>query len=305
MKNKINKFKNGLIDKHVFIKVMFDEHHSQLFEYSEILKKTNIQSIEIRDEEVIMTTRDRGVKMICSKNDYRTAPIDTLNFFDYEKEESIMLENLVSNGDNFIDIGANIGWYSINIGVARRTAKIFSFEPIPSTYKILIKNIGINAVNNIQAYNFGFSNIAGDFPFFYYPEGSGNASSVNLTERKDIEIIQCKVRTLDDFTADKKLQVDFIKCDVEGAELMVFQGGMQTLKKNLPIIFAEILRKWSAKFNYDPNKIFILFKKLGYQAFTVKGPILVKFEEMNELTVETNFFFLHQEKHTKFIQKYT
>jgi FkbM family methyltransferase len=305
MKNKIDKFKNGLLDKHAFIKMMFDEHHSQLFEYSDILKKTNIQKIEIRDEEVIMTTRDRGVKMICSKGDYRTAPIDILNFFDYEKEETSMLENLVSNGDNFIDIGANIGWYSINIGVARRAAKIFSFEPIPNTYNNLIKNISINAVSNIQTYNFGFSNIAGEFPFYYYPEGSGNASSANLTERNDIEIVQCKVRTLDDFSTDKKLQVDFIKCDVEGAELLVFQGGMQTLEKNLPIIFAEILRKWSNKFNYDPNEIFILFKKLGYQAFTVKGPILVKFEEMNESTVETNFFFLHKEKHIKLIQTYT
>jgi len=296
-------FQSGLIDKPEFIKRMFDEHHTHLFDYANYLNKTNIKKIEIYEGLVIMTSRDRGIKIACSEGDYRTAPIEILNFFDYEKKDYAMVEKLINKDDNFFDIGANIGWYSINIGVARKNAKIFCFEPIPKTYKYLLNNIKLNSLNNIIAYNYGLSNQQGEFTFYYYQEGSGNASSVNLTGREDIKKVKCKVRTLDGYTTETGLQVDFIKCDVEGAELLVFQGGLETIKRDLPIVFSEILRKWSAKFNYNPNLIFKMFREIGYQAFTAENELLIRFEKMDELTVETNFFFLHTEKHADVIKR--
>jgi FkbM family methyltransferase len=299
-----DQYTSGVIDKPTYIKCMYELHHNKLFNYAEYLTQTNVKKIEIEDDRVIMTSRDRGIRIACSPGDFRIAPIETLNFFDYEKSESDMVESLVSDGDTFFDIGANIGWYSINIAVSRRATKVYCFEPIPKTYRSLSVNLELNAVPNVTANNFGFSSNAGEFPFYYYPEGSGNASSANLTNRSDVECVQCKVRTLDDYTAETGTQVDFIKCDVEGAELLVFQGGIQTIKRDKPIVFSEILRKWSAKFNYNPNDIFRLFRDEGYQSFTVKENSLAKFFEMNESTIETNFFFLHSEKHANLIQRF-
>jgi FkbM family methyltransferase len=298
------KFKNGELDKPTFIKSMYETHHAKLYEYSEYIANTNVKKIEIEDNSVIVTSRDRGIKIACSQGDFRIAPIETLNFFDYEKPESMMMENLISDGDTFFDIGANIGWYSLNIAASRRDTKVYCFEPIPKTFNELNKNIKINGILNIASYNFGFSSQAGEFPFYYYPEGSGNASSSNLTEREDVQCLQCKVRTLDDYTAETGTEVDFIKCDVEGAELLVFQGGIKTIIKDKPIVFSEILRKWSVKFNYNPNKIFDLFRDHSYKAFTVKNNNLIEFGEMNQSTVETNFFFLHSEKHKNLIKRY-
>jgi FkbM family methyltransferase len=297
-------YTSGAIDKPSFIKIMFEEHHASLFNYAKYITQTNIKKIEIQDGYVIMTSRDRGVRILCTPGDFRIAPIEILNFFDYEKESSDMIENLVSDGDIFFDIGANIGWYSINIAVSRSATKVCCFEPIPKTYKSLIVNIELNAVTNVVAHNFGLSSQAGEFPFYYYPEGSGNASSVNLTNRTDVECVHCKVLTLDGFTTDTGTHVDFIKCDVEGAELLVFQGGIETIKRDKPIVFSEILRKWSTKFNYDPNDIFELFKIHGYQAFTVKANYLIKFSKMDESTLETNFFFLHTDKHAGLIKRF-
>jgi FkbM family methyltransferase len=299
------KFKSGELDKPTYIKNMYEMHHAKLYEYSEYIANTNVKKIEIEDNSVIVTSRDRGIKIACSQGDFRIAPIETLNFFDYEKSESMMMENLVSDGDTFFDIGANIGWYSLNIAASRRETKVYCFEPIPKTFNALNKNININGILNIVSHNFGFSSQAGAFPFYYYPEGSGNASSSNLTGREDVQCVQCKVRTLDDYTAETGAQVDFIKCDVEGAELLVFEGGIKTIMKDKPIVFSEILRKWSAKFNYNPNKIFELFKAQSYKAFTVKNNILIEFFEMNESTVETNFFFLHSEKHLNIIKRFS
>ena len=299
------KFMSGEINKPAYIKNMYEQHHAALFDYAGYIANTNVNKIEILDGCVIMTSRDRGIRIACAPGDFRIAPIETLNFFDYEKSESMMMENLVSDGDTFFDIGANIGWYSLNIAASRRATNVYCFEPIPKTFNSLEKNMELNGVLNVKAHNFGFSSQAGEFPFYYYPEGSGNASSANVTGRDDVECVKCKVRTLDDYTAETGAHVDFIKCDVEGAELLVFQGGMKTIIRDKPIVFSEILRKWSAKFNYNPNEIFELFRAQGYYAFFVKNNCLTEFFEMNDETVETNLFFLHSEKHVHQITRFS
>ena len=299
-----SKFEQGGIDKPTFIKSMYQDHHALLFDYAEYLSRTNVKKIEIEDGRVIMTSRDRGVRIVCAPGDFRIAPIETLNFFDYEKDESGMMEALISDGDSFFDIGANIGWYSINIAMARRSVRVVCFEPIPRTFGHLKKNIALNSVPNVVAHNVGLSNQPGEFVFYYYPEGSGNASSANVTGRTDVEAIRCKVRTLDDYVAETGGKIDFIKCDVEGAELLVFQGGLNSIIRDKPIVFSEILRKWSVKFDYDPNEIFELFRKHGYRAYTVKGGMLHEFDRMEDTTVETNFFFLHMDKHEMEIKRF-
>lgn len=301
----LSAYTQGTIDKNAFIKEMYEEHHAALFDVADHLSKTNINKIEITDGLVVMTSRDRGVRMICVPGDFRVAPIETLNFFDYEKSDSLMIDRLVGDQDVMLDIGANMGWYSINIAISRRAAKVYCFEPIPRTYSYLEKNLELNSCGNVVAYNFGFSDCEGEFDFYYYDEGSGNASSANVSNREDVHVCKCKVRTLDAFSAELNSTVDFIKCDVEGAELLVFKGGLETLKRDRPIVFSEILRKWSAKFDYHPNEIFKLFNELGYRAFTTDGDLLKEFFSMDETTIETNFFFLHSERHLEKINRFT
>ena len=267
--------------------------------YSTYLKKTNIASIEITDDAVVMTSRDKGIKMICPLGDHRVAPIEALNFLDYETIDSAMIMKLVSPNDCVVDIGANMGWYSINIAKTFPSCKVHAFEPIPKTYAYLEKNIKLNQMGNIFPHHFGLSSESKDLTFYFYPEGSGNASSANLSERKDAELVTCHVKKLDDFVNINKLHVDFIKCDVEGAELFVYQGAMMTLQRCKPVVFTEMLRKWAAKFNYHPNDIIDLFASLGYRCFYADNSILKELFVMTDETIYTNFFFLHSEKHAE------
>jgi len=292
-----NEFLAGRISKPDFIHIMYERHHSKLFDYGTYLKQTNIASIEITDDSVIMTSRDNGIRMACPTGDYRVAPVEALNFLDYESEDSAMIMKLVAAAQNIVDIGANMGWYSINIAKTFPDCHVYAFEPIPRTFDFLERNIQLNALENIHAYPFGLSNERKDLVFYYYTEGSVNASSANLSERVDADLITCQVERLDDFVDSLKLRVDFIKCDVEGAELFAFQGGLETLKRDKPIVFTEMLRKWAAKFNYHPNKIINIFSSIGYRCFYVKGDHLNEIREITEVTAETNFFFLHDVQH--------
>lgn len=102
---------------------------------------------------------------------------------------------------------------------------------------------------------------------------------------------------MDDWNKENNIYPDFIKCDVEGAELLVLKGGEETLKSKKPVIFIELLRKWAQKFNYHPNEVIKFLKNLGYKCFIISNNNLIEVLEITETIQETNFIFLHEEKH--------
>lgn len=119
----------------------------------------------------------------------------------------------------------------------------------------------------------------------------------NLTEQPEVNKIRCSFTTVDLFVEKNKTKVDFIKCDVEGAEFLVFKGAQETLRRDKPVIFTEMLRKWSAPFNYHPNDMIKFFADLSYDCFVIEdGERLQRFTTVDEMTVETNYIFCHRDK---------
>lgn len=292
------KYKTGQISKLVFIKKMY-EIHKILFDYVEYLKGTDIAKIEISGKGVIVTTVG-GVRLISSKDDIRTASLEILNFSHYELNEMSMAVKLIKKywHDNFtfLDIGGNIGWYAINLSKVFPEMRIHSFEPIPLTYSYLEQNIKMNGSDRVKIYNFGFSDNQRELTFYFDRSNSGNASLENVSGGKEVRKVKSKVDKVDNFVWRKKIRIDFIKCDVEGAEFFVFKGAKKTLMRDKPIILVEMLRKWAAKFNYHPNEIISYFKNLGYLCYTIKNTKLERFSSMDETTVETNFIFIHPDR---------
>jgi FkbM family methyltransferase len=298
-------YAQGRIAKPQFIESAYLDFHRILFEYASNLPQTDIKEISIDAGGVVFTTRSTGVKVRCQLGDHRSPPFETFNFNDFEPSESHMIHKLFEGCTTFFDIGANIGWHSLNLATKYRAAEFYCFEPIPDTYAELTGNVRLNAFQNIFTYNLGLSDREGQQTFYYYPSCSGNASAVNVSGREDITTFECPLMRLDELCSRDGLPPpDFIKCDVEGAELHVLTGAKATLDRHRPIIMAEILRKWSRKYDYEPNEIFRLLQNLGYLAFTTDGRRLFAFEAMTEETIETNFFFLHPEKHGEQLQRF-
>jgi FkbM family methyltransferase len=297
-------YSEGKIEKKDFIDRMHDIH-KYLFEYSEILKETDVSKIEITDNSVIMTIRGSEIKMICDKNDKRIIAVEILNFNSFEKEELQFVKRLIKSGSAILDIGANVGWYSLNLSKEFKNIRIFAFEPVPKTYNYLNSNLLLNNITGIKTYNIGFSDEEKNVDIYLNPDCSGNSSLANLLGSAKVEKVNCRFTTVDLFVKQNNLKVDFIKCDVEGAELLVFRGAIEVLKSSKPIVFTEMLRKWSAKFNYHPNDIIDLFKNLGYHCYSLNEGKLIQFYTMNEDTIETNFFFLHKDYHSEQILNFS
>jgi FkbM family methyltransferase len=269
-------YEEGLVEKHQYIREMH-WYHQLLFDYAELIKGTDIKSIEITDGKVMVTTRDHGLKLIANPTDKRIPPFEIMNFNKVEREDCEMVMNVTEDGMTIFDIGANVGWYSLTLAKRYPKSHVYAFEPVPRTYTVLQKHITMNGIPNITPFNFGFSDKEGTFDFYYYPEDSGNASLTNVSGYTNVETIQCQVWWMDRFVHENNTHPDFIKCDVEGAELLVFKGGLKTLERDKPIIFTELLRIWSAKFGYHPDEVITLLKGIGYRCFSTNGNKLREF----------------------------
>ena len=286
-------YEKNIISKKEYIKMMWEKGHSHLFEFSDCLKNNNfIEDILISKSNVIFKLTN-GIKLLAIANDYGLVPYVIFNLGKYEEllwNKTIAF--LEKSPRTILDIGANIGYFSLFFNKKFPNTKIHCFEPIPNTYKYLQQDLSLNNSENIYAYNFGFSDIKQKVEMYYNLNGSGCSSLKNLNPDDNIEKVMCDFKTLDEFVIENNIdQIDFIKCDVEGAEKFVYEGGLRTIEKFKPVIYSEMLRKWAAKFNYHPNDIIKLLSNLNYDCYAVSEDSLYKIDTVTDDTVETNYIF--------------
>ena len=153
----------------------------------------------------------------------------------YEQGTVSVLQEFLQAGDTFVDAGANIGWLSLvgakKVGV---NGKIFSFEPVPSTHEILKSNKELNQFTQIQLNQFALGNKEENLNIYPEKENRGGASILNHQSENGVEI---EVKTLD--SLNLKTAINVIKIDVEGFELDVLKGGIDTIKKDKPKLIIE------------------------------------------------------------------
>lgn len=161
----------------------------------------------------------------------------------YEAGTLSVIDKCLREGDLFIDVGANIGLMSIFSSRAiGNKGKVYSFEPVLETFKILKKNIEINKIKNIDAFNIGVSDSKGKSFIYTKPyAGKGSSSFIrppDQNESKEYEII---IETLDELLIRHRLtNIRMLKIDVEGWELHVLRGAETLLRSpQAPIICIE------------------------------------------------------------------
>lgn len=292
-----DQFQAGMLSKPDFIHKAL-QIHKTLFEYVGITRNTDVKEIMIAADGVSFVLGEERIRLYCPENEARVAPIEVMNFNHYEPAETLVMDLLAADARTILDVGANIGLYAIRFAKRFAQARVFAFEPMPTTHAFLQRNVAANAVGDrVSCFNFGLSDTSGTVDFFISPAAGTNASLLNVASAQDAQRVVGLTLTMDQWTVNQNVAPDFIKCDVEGAELLVFRGGYATLAQHQPIVFAELLRKWSKPFGYHPNDMLAYFADLGYQCFAV-GEAGVRFiDEVTDDTQETNYVFLHRQKH--------
>lgn len=144
----------------------------------------------------------------------------------------------------FLDVGANIGLYSLPLAREFSELAIYSFEPHPRNISCFRKSIFANQFKNVHLLPFGLSKFRAMKELYIDETDSGGHSLIESNmwnNKKKSKSIQIELRTLDEWAGEIHLErIDVLKIDVQGVEPDVFDGGMKTLKKFQPDILIEI-----------------------------------------------------------------
>lgn len=144
-----------------------------------------------------------------------------------------------------LDVGANIGLYSLGLSTLAPKGRVYAFEPSPSAYGHLRANLERNRAGNVDPSNLAVSDTTGtvvfhDFSFFSAGSFSSDEGSLLSSESYGSQSFEAATTTIDEFVADRRLdRVDFVKIDVEGAELAVLAGAEKTLATYRPVTVLE------------------------------------------------------------------
>ena len=218
----------------------------------------------------------------------------------FEEKETEFVRRTVQEDWVCLDIGACFGWYSVLLSrLVGKGGEVHAFEPVPDNRECLQNNLALNGCTNVEVNPFGL----GDQPMttqIYVPVDGVSGSLRAHAKLAKCRVVQVDISTVDHYVTSQGLgRLDFIKADIEGAELLMLKGAQDALQKYKPILMLEIQSSSTRLFDYEPKEIFNMLHSLGYRAHYVRGNHhLVRCEELFESGArlpDYNFIFIPEE----------
>jgi FkbM family methyltransferase len=176
----------------------------------------------------------------------RVAEFNSIDYV-YKKLSEIVIKN---GKAKLLDIGSQAGLYSL-YSKYFNGVEVDSYEPFPLSYKCLNDNIVLNNTSDrVFSYNIGFSN-----------KKSTNLMNVPV-DLNVFENVEITLDTIDSLYENKK--VDFLKCDAEGWEYFILQGGISVLKRDKPDLLVQVYNETMNNSGIATIEFFNFLKDLGY-----------------------------------------
>lgn len=203
----------------------------------------------------------------------------------YEEETTKLFSEILREGMTVLDLGANIGYYSLLAGrQVGEKGRVFAFEPYHETFSLLQKNIEANGLNNVIPVEKAVSNQCGKQKLFLASD-PGEHSLGGESGKKFIEV---EVTTVDEFVKGQNISVDLVKMDVEGAEMHVLEGMAETISKNPHMkIITEFGTKQLERNNCSPSVFLEKLMGYGFKLYAVDDDthtrLLIIPDNMNDL----------------------
>jgi FkbM family methyltransferase len=219
----------------------------------EFIPPNRVLMAELEDFRLWFNTSDREMGLVMVSGQYEPPSVG-------------LVKNVIRPGMKCIDAGAHIGFYTcLMASLTGDTGMVYAFEPMPSNYELLMKNIEENQFHQrVKAYQIACSD----------NHGSLRASKVSnmfvMGQISGAEQIIVETVRLEDVVDEP---IDVVKLDVEGHEPAVIHGMKSIILRDKPIIFSEINEYWLRSCSQSDATGYIgLLESLGYEVFDVKNP---------------------------------
>lgn len=197
----------------------------------------------------------------------------------YEVEETRFCERWLRPGDTALDIGANIGLYTLLFAkLVGPAGTVVAFEPDPANHDRLLSNLALNGAGNVTPERFAVYSEPGTVTLNRFRRGLGPWSTLGSPVLPDparagrttapVESVLVEAVTLDGYCAERGIErVRLLKVDVEGAELDVLQGAASLLGgRSIDAVLFEVSLPQTASLGHTADAVFGLLDAAGYVA---------------------------------------
>ncbi len=169
----------------------------------------------------------------------------------YEPHMQKVIAQVVKPGGVFYDVGANVGFYSLLASALVGPGKVIAFEPLPANVAFLYRHLRLNAIKNVEVFELAICDQVGSSPF----EQEGTGAMGRLQAEGSLRVATA---TLDSLLQEQKIAPpNYIKMDIEGAELKALTGAQGCFRRHKPVLFlathgsevhkecCDLLRSWN------------------------------------------------------------
>jgi len=200
---------------------------------------------------------------------------------EYESETSLLIQRLLRPGDTMVDVGANIGYFTIlgarAVGVRGRVA---AFEPMPHVRQRLERNIALNRLTNVVVRSEALSDTPGLSTFYAGPvDDTGLASLRPLDGSSQVDVMRAR---FDDIW-NRSDRVALVKIDVEGAEMAAIGGMTECLKRDAPHIILEVTDGYLRAMGSSADALVAHLIGFGYSVYRISHGPLVPIRHADDL----------------------
>ncbi|HYF33069.1 MAG TPA: FkbM family methyltransferase [Chitinophagaceae bacterium] len=209
-----------------------------------------------------------------------------------EYQDVYFLKNMIMPGDVCVDIGAHLGYYTFQLSrLAGGTGKVIAIEPVGKFHSVLQKQIARNRWANIELHKVALGG-SGEFVEIGIPKINNQKKfgHARIRELSDwLEYVESE--KVPNTSGDKLLanlsRLDFIKCDVEGAEVPVFSSMLSVLQQHRPVILCELADK------NERIKMNDMLSPFDYSIYILKKEKLYRIDAHSDLrAISHNHYFI-------------
>lgn len=204
----------------------------------------------------------------------------------FESTVKEVYSTLLAPGSTALDLGAHTGKHTLPMAHSvGETGRLYAFEPIPEKFSLLLEKLNKGRYAQVSAFNVCCARSNGVVNFIYLPTDPGK-SAIHVRKSHEGEQIEkivrpCLAVRLDDFLTNID-QLEFIKMDIEGAELEAMIGASELIARTRPIIHMEIGPPSLEAFGTAPGAIYEFLQRAGYEIMDIFGISLPTIEHYLE-----------------------
>lgn len=266
------------------------QYFSQL--YLQILRKLSVGYGLVRKHNSLRHIDNIIKKLLSSKFVYINGSkmelfgfMTTLSLYGvWEKFETEIVKKIIKEGDNVIDLGANIGYYTLLFSrLVGDKGKVFAFEPEPKNFSVLKRNVELNNYKNVILVQKAVSNTNGTTNLFISQTNTGGHTLFFNNNKLTKTSTPIQTIRLDDYFKDQKIPISFIKMDIQGSEGLAVDGMKKLLSKNHKLnLFTEFWKYGLNNSEIKSNAFLETLSSLGFLPFIIDE----KKESLEQTTIK-------------------